>query len=415
VPEDVLAHAGEKGPGAPVLVWIYGGGYTGGNKNNNPAGLLSASNSSSDGNVIYVALNYRLGALGFSSGPSFQAEGGVANAALHDQRYALEWIQNYIHLFGGDPKQVTVFGESAGGGSIMHQITAYGGSKGPVPFQKAIPQSPGWIPNQSQLQQEQTYQQLLKLTNSTCLEDLRKLSSEDIIKANWLQIYSSPYGSFSYGPVVDGAFVPAHPPQLLAQGRFDKSVNVMVGHNDNEGAYFTPPWVDDNEDFAQVLKSAVPYVPQPSLDYVTNVLYPPTFNGSQPYTNQLERANLLVSESIFTCNTYYLAHGFQNRTYAYLFSVPPAFHGFDVAYTYYEGGAPGNTPLGVVNTTVAVALQDWITSFAITGKPQADGVMEFKLYGDDANVMELDLDGIDSVMDRNANERCKWWQKGLLS
>jgi len=144
VPEDVLSKAGQ-GFGAPVLVWIYGGGYTGGNKNNNPAGLLAASGNSSNGDVIYVAMNYRLGALGFQAGPSFNAEGGVSNVGLYDQRFALQWVQQYIHLFGGDKNRVTVFGESAGGGSIMHQITAYGGANGSAPFQQAIPQSPGWV------------------------------------------------------------------------------------------------------------------------------------------------------------------------------------------------------------------------------------------------------------------------------
>jgi carboxylesterase type B len=69
-----------------------------------------------------VALNYRLGALGWLSGPTFQTD-GVANAGLLDQRFALHWIQKHIASFGGDPDQVTVMGESAGGGSIMHQIT----------------------------------------------------------------------------------------------------------------------------------------------------------------------------------------------------------------------------------------------------------------------------------------------------
>lgn len=96
----------------PVLVWIYGGGYTSGSKNLNPSGLIERS----DDGILFVAMNYRLGALGFMAGPTFQ-QGGTANAGLYDQRFALEWVQKNIHLFGGDKTKVTVLGESAGGGS----------------------------------------------------------------------------------------------------------------------------------------------------------------------------------------------------------------------------------------------------------------------------------------------------------
>jgi len=81
------------------------------------------------------------------------------------------------------------------------------------------------------------------LTNSSSLADLRALSSEAVIRANAQQVaYESAYGQYTYGPVVDGSFVPLQPGQLLAQGRFDKDVRVMVGHNANEGALFTPPY-----------------------------------------------------------------------------------------------------------------------------------------------------------------------------
>ena len=119
VPKDVLSRAGS-GCGAAVLVWLYGGGFTGGSKNQNPAGLIAASGNASSGDVIYVSLNYRLGALGWMTGPSYLAEGGTSNLGLYDQRFALEWVQKYIHLFGGDKNRVTLFGESAGGGSIMY-------------------------------------------------------------------------------------------------------------------------------------------------------------------------------------------------------------------------------------------------------------------------------------------------------
>lgn len=123
VPEAIF-NARDSGYGAPVLVWIYGGGYTLGSKSDsgNPSGLLARSENDNSTGVIYVAMNYRLGAFGWSSGPTFQ-QNGTANAGLWDQRFALEWIQQNIHLFGGDPTRVTVLGESAGGGSIMHQIT----------------------------------------------------------------------------------------------------------------------------------------------------------------------------------------------------------------------------------------------------------------------------------------------------
>jgi acetyl esterase/lipase len=137
VPQQIFKKKAKKGKGAAVLVWIYGGGYTAGSKTGgfNPAGLLARSQDGADDNgVIYVALNYRLGAFGWLSGPTFQANNGTANAGLHDQRFALEWVQKHISKFGGDPDRVTVFGESAGGGSIMAQITAYGGKKGSVPF-----------------------------------------------------------------------------------------------------------------------------------------------------------------------------------------------------------------------------------------------------------------------------------------
>jgi acetylcholinesterase len=433
VPEQILARANSSGYGAPVLVWIYGGGYVGGNKYNNPAGLLAESGKIGDAEVIYVSLNYRLGALGFQAGPSFQAEGGVSNLALYDQRFALEWVQKNIHLFGGDKDRVTVFGESAGAGSIMHQvgeklkerymrsanchqITAYGGSKGSAPFQQAVPQSPGWTPVQSQSYQEDVYQKFLTLTNSSSLADLRKLSSEAVMRAQAQQItYDPPWGGYVYGPVVDGLFAPLLPGQLLAQGRFDKSVRVMVGHNTNEGPYFTPPYANSTERIASQLRSTIPSLPQSSVDYITDTLYPAVFDGSQGYTDNYTRAYTIVTEGIFTCNTNYLSTGFQNKTYSYLFAVPPAFHGFDVAYTYFDGGATSSLPTQVTNRTVAVALQEFITSFAKNGVPEAEGIKKFQMYGPDAKVLELNITGIEEIHDSNASKRCNWWQKGLLS
>lgn len=91
----------------------------------NPSGLIRASQAGGSPGVVYVALNYRLGALGWLAGPSLQAAGGVSNAGLYDQRLALEWINENIHLFGGDPNQVTIMGQSAGGKPPLTMLTLH--------------------------------------------------------------------------------------------------------------------------------------------------------------------------------------------------------------------------------------------------------------------------------------------------
>jgi hypothetical protein len=115
-----------------MICRIYGGGYTAGSKggSGNPGGLIKASQARGGNGIIYVAMNYRLGALGWLAGPTLQAAGGVSNAGLYDQRLALEWVQEHIHKFGGDPSRVTVMGESAGGkeySGILLKSEAYDG------------------------------------------------------------------------------------------------------------------------------------------------------------------------------------------------------------------------------------------------------------------------------------------------
>lgn len=171
---------------------IYGGGYITGDKSTAKPDslLLNAYNKGSEG-IVWVALNYRLGALGFLGGPSLQAAGGVSNAAFYDQELAIEWVHNNIHKFGGDPNKITIFGGSAGGGSVLHQITAYGGQK-PVKFQKAIALYPGWQPIPSQQHQEENTHGFLEHLDVSTIEDARAASSDAVIRANIRQMALSP-------------------------------------------------------------------------------------------------------------------------------------------------------------------------------------------------------------------------------
>ena len=255
-----------------------GGGYVFGDKIGSspslydPAGLITTSQLDGSNGIIFVALNYRLGAFGFRSGPTFQSSGGIANAGLYDQRLALQWIQENIHIFGGDKDKVTVMGQSAGGGSIMHQITALGGLKGPAPFSKAIPQSPALRALPGSLQQEQTYNGFLSLLNVSTIDEVRKLPSAALIKANALQVQQSPWGGFTFGPALDGLFVPALPSRLLSQGSFDKCIKIMVGHIADEGLLYTRPTITNSSAFSDLIHAGFPDISIATADYIE--IYP---------------------------------------------------------------------------------------------------------------------------------------------
>lgn len=290
--------------GAPVLVWIYGGGFTTGEKSShNAAGLIKASQVNDTQGVIFVSLNYRLGAFGWLGGPTFQSDGTV-NAGLYDQRLALQWVQQNIHLFGGDPNRVTVIGESSGAGSIMYQITAFGGLQGSAPFQQAILQSPAFPITLSNLQGEQIFNNYLSLLKVTTIEEARQLPYQVLQLANILQVAKSPYGQFTWGPVVDGLFAPAIPGKLLLDDQFDHSLNIMVGHNADEGLFSASPAVTNDTSYDAYLKTLFPTISSNVTNYVETVLYPPPplsgVLGTTGYNDETGRVDLTVSEAIFT-------------------------------------------------------------------------------------------------------------------
>ena len=274
VPRNIFENS--KSSKSSVLVWIHGGAYVLGSKEyfGNPAGLVERSQIGSADGVIYVSLNYRLGAFGFLSGPSLKSNGS-SNVGLLDQRFALHWIQENIHLFGGDPGKVTVIGESAGGHSILSQLTAYGGLEGPAPFSQIIVQSPAYGPYPSDLQQEQVFELFLEALNVTSLQEARQLPSSILTTANEFIVESSPYGQFTFGPVVDGNFTPATPQKLLLQGSYNHSVKAMASHNTDEGLLFTSPYIINQSSYIQYVGSVFPSANSSTIAYITETLYPP--------------------------------------------------------------------------------------------------------------------------------------------
>jgi len=204
---------------------------------------------------------------------------------------------------------VTVFGQSAGAGSVLHQITAYGGLKGPVPFQQAILQSPGFQPLPSNYQQNLLFQQYLAAVNVTTLDEARKLPFQVLQKANFDLVAQSPKGLFTFAPAVDGNFIPALPGQLLAGGGFDKSVKVIAAHNSNETLFFADANATSDADFRTRLQNTFKAIQPSILDYIAEDLYPSvnsTWTAATAldygYYSNFGRDLVSQAEGSFTCN-----------------------------------------------------------------------------------------------------------------
>lgn len=211
----------------PVVVWIFGGAYEFGAKSAfgpkiplyQGDGIIAAAKHYST-DVIFVAGNYRLGAFGWLAGTTMEAH-ATANAGLYDQRLVFQWVQDYIGLFGGDENKVSAWGESAGGGSILHHLVAHGGQQDPL-FHRAFVQSPGfqWKWDRTGTLEE-TFKNFTKLSQCTvgdfdCLVNaspaVLKKANQDLYDQSWA------LGLFPVGPSVDNDMIQELPATAYREG-----------------------------------------------------------------------------------------------------------------------------------------------------------------------------------------------------
>jgi para-nitrobenzyl esterase len=211
------------GDGRPVLVWIHGGGLTEEGSSNYDGAKLAA-----DGAVV-VTINYRLGALGFLAHPALASRPGgpAGNYGLMDQQAALRWVQDNIGRFGGNPDNVTVAGQSAGGLSVLAQLVSVG-ARGL--FQKAIIESGAFALNQQPLADAEAAGQAFA-AQAGCPDQtaacLRNLPVSALV--------STPFTGIP--GVVDGKILTAPIAAALAAGRF-AHVPVLNGTNHDEERLF---------------------------------------------------------------------------------------------------------------------------------------------------------------------------------
>lgn len=229
----------EPGPGAglPVMVWIQGGAYTVG-----MSGLpeYDGGRLARDGGVVVVTLNYRVGLEGFG-----QIEGAPANRGLLDQIAALEWVRDNIRAFGGDPDRVTVFGESAGGGSIAALLAM---PRAAGLFGRAVAQSVPGTFFTPELAADIATACATELGLRPTVADLstvapaRLSAAGDAVgakMAQWAERWGQvAHRSIPYSPVVDGDTLPVTPWQALAAGAA-RDIELLVGHTRDEQRLLT--------------------------------------------------------------------------------------------------------------------------------------------------------------------------------
>lgn len=359
----VGAAAGAK---LPVMVWIYGGGFTVGN---GASKIYDGANLARNG-VIVVNMNYRLGRLGWFAHPALTKEaagGPTGDFGLMDQVAALKWVQANIAAFGGDPKNVTIFGESAGGMSVnllMISPSARG------LFAKAITQSGlGRIAAKSLPNAEAQGAAFAESAKATDLKALRALPVEVLLAG-----IGSVDSSANPGPIVDGVLAPENVDTAFAAGR-EAKVPWMLGSNTYEASLF-PNLTADPENKVFFL------VPKPVRPMVL-----PAFDPDKTGDNHVIAANLLT-DNVFTEPARYLAALHEKNgapVYRYYFgyvpetqraSTPGAGHGAELQFVFgtlgtYYASAKGYTD---ADRTMAATMGRYWTNFSKAGDPNGGGL-----------------------------------------
>ena len=361
----------------PVMVWIHGGGLSLGWSHQR---LYDGVNLAKRG-VVLVSINYRLGALGFLAHPLLSAgsEIGVSgNYGLLDQIAALQWVQRNIAAFGGDPGNVTIFGESAGGTSVQ-ALLASPHSKGL--FHRAIVQS-AWLTdtNYAALKEASPVGPSAEERGSAWVtaqfpeaDSLADLRAVDMNAMNTAQ-----QAGFGVHVTIDGDFMPDHVLTTFAQGR-QMDVPVMAGTNTDEGTMFVGALPFNTvADYEAGMQAAFG-------DHGASILalYPATDGPSL-----FQAKNQLITDTWFVQGTRNMLAGMANvpsPAWQYHFSrrsianpMMGAAHAAEIAYAFNNLTAPAADD--ETDQALADAMIQYWVRFAATGDPNVEGLPAWPAY-----------------------------------
>jgi para-nitrobenzyl esterase len=384
-----------RGADRPVLVWIHGGGFTEDGARNYDGSKLAA-----DG-VVVVTINYRLGALGFLAHPALEqrSDGSAGNYGLMDQIAALRWVRRNIERFGGDPYNVTIAGQSAGGLSVLTLLVSHR-SRGL--FERAVVQSGAFALTQQPLADAESAGETFA-TQAGCPDQtarcLRALPVADLV-ANFTRPVIP--------GVIDGKVLTESIGTALAAGRFAR-VPILNGVNNIEELIFTAG--------LGLAVSGGTFVPVPvhpvtPEGYTTDIAAVLGVSAARAITIAAEYPLAdyplpdvafaeLVSDANFVCPALHVDRWTEERvpTFAYQFNdnnaperfapLPPAAtHSSELQYLFDEPNAPLPGTLTADQQALAASMRAAWSSFAANGDPSSSA-LAWPAFNQGEQVMSL--------------------------
>jgi para-nitrobenzyl esterase len=407
-------------PGArrPVLVWIHGGGLTQDAALNYDGTKLAAQG------IVVVTINYRLGALGFLAHPALATwPGGPAgNYGLMDQQAALRWVERNIAYLGGDPRNVTIAGQSAGGLSVLAHLVSPG-SQGL--FDRAIVQSGAFALTQVSLADAEAFGTAFAGTmgcpdqTATCL---RNKPADTLVKA---------FPDAAIPGVVDGKVLTQSIGASLAAGRFAR-VPILHGITHNEQLIFVAGvhlavsggmFVPAPEPTAATYESIIASVMGVSATRAAAIAarYP-----LAAYPAPVVALSTLLSDASFACPALQVDRWTSARmpTFAYQFdddSAPPLFagpgfwpiatHSSEIQYVFDQPNAPFPATLNPTQETLAATMRAAWARFAASGDP-ASATVSWPAFGRSPTVLSLASPQPTLGTDFATTHHCGFWAAG---
>ena len=354
----------------PVMVWVHGGADTGGwSYEPNYLGHHLASKD-----VLVVSINYRLNIFGFFAHPEMSNQTG--NFGLEDEILALQWVKDHISAFGGDPENITYFGESAGGAHVSYLIAS---PMGKGLFKRGIIQSGAynlfnWT---SKDDVEELGLKTQTVLNAPDLQTMKTLSAESILSAS--------IGlNHPYGPNIDGALIPNNLTKLFDEGSFN-NVDLMIGSNKNEDYMYIDESVTE-KDINQLIENYYPEHQDKILSWLD--LEDPRLAMDRLTTNQLT-----LCPSVFIARSMAKSG---NNVYQYHFTRMRegsekilSYHGAEIPYVFntHDQWLPTNKD----DQELTEAMIGYWVEFAKKGTPNSKKYPTWKEFGTEENYLILDL------------------------